>query len=116
MRRKCCCAFTIRQFAAAFKQHSRYCTVDEVTGDVYIGTANGLVSYRGDATAGTTANEEELVAFPNPVACGLQWFHVAIKNLPENVDVRITDIAGQLVFRAQSAGGQANLEWPRLYR
>ena len=83
----------------------RSIVIDEVTGDVYIGTSNGLVSYRGDATTGS--NEEvDLVSFPNPVASGYNG-PIAITGLPENADVRITDISGQLVFKTQSAGGQA---------
>ena len=83
----------------------RSIVIDEVTGDVYIGTNNGLVSYRGDATTGSTEGSE-LVSFPNPVASGYNG-PVAITGLPENADVRITDIAGQLVFKTQAAGGQA---------
>jgi hypothetical protein len=32
---------------------------------------------------------------------------IAIKNLVENADVRITDVAGQLVYRMKAQGGQA---------
>jgi hypothetical protein len=82
----------------------RSIVIDEVTGDVYIGTSNGLVSYRGDATTGSS-EEVALVSFPNPVTSGYNG-PIAITGLPENTDVRITDIAGQLVFKTQSAGGQ----------
>ncbi len=83
----------------------RSIVIDEVTGDVYIGTTNGLVSYRGNATTGTD-EEVDLITFPNPVTSGYTGT-IAISGLPENADVRITDIAGQLVFKTQSAGGQA---------
>jgi hypothetical protein len=80
-------------------------SVDPVTGDVYIGTSNGLVSYRGTAIAGSETTETVL-AFPNPVRSD---YHgpVSFRNLPANADVRITDISGQLVYRATATGGQA---------
>ncbi len=44
-------------------------SIDGVTGDVYIGTDHGLVSYRSTATEGGTANQDVLV-FPDPVPSG----------------------------------------------
>lgn len=79
--------------------------VDGVTGDVYIGTDAGLLSYRGTATEGGETNDE-LIAFPNPVPSGYRGT-IAVRGLTENADVRITDIAGQLVYRTKALGGQA---------
>lgn len=79
--------------------------IDPVTGDVYIGTEDGLVSYRGTATEGGEENAE-VKAFPNPVPSGYSG-NIAIKGLVENADVRITDISGQLVYRTKAFGGQA---------
>lgn len=79
--------------------------VDPVTGDVYIGTTAGLVSFRSTATDGNPA-EENLVSFPNPVPSGYSGT-IAISGLTENADVRITDISGQLIFRTKALGGQA---------
>lgn len=79
--------------------------VDGVTGDVYIGTDAGLMSYRGTATDGEETNEA-LLAFPNPVPSGYRGT-IAVRGLTEDADVRITDIAGQLVFRTKALGGQA---------
>ena len=80
-------------------------TIDPITGDVYIGTEGGLVSYRGYATEG---NQEdcEVKIFPNPVQSGYSGI-IAISGLVENSDVSITDISGQLVYRTKSLGGQA---------
>ncbi len=80
-------------------------TIDPVTGDVYIGTQNGLVSFRSTATEGGTSNTN-VVCFPNPVPSGYQGT-ISIKGLVANADVRITDISGQLVYRTTALGGQA---------
>lgn len=79
--------------------------VDPVTGDVYIGTANGLVSFRGTATEGGTSNTDVKV-YPNPVPGGYSGT-IAIKGLVTDADVRITDIGGQLIYRTKASGGQA---------
>ena len=79
--------------------------VDGVTGEVYIGTDAGLLSYRGTATEGGETNDE-ILAFPNPVPSGYRGT-IAVRGLTENADVRITDIAGQLVYRTKALGGQA---------
>lgn len=79
--------------------------IDPVTGDVYIGTAAGLVAYRGTATDGGTSNSD-IVTFPNPVPSGYTGT-IAIKGLVANADVRITDISGQLIYRTKALGGQA---------
>lgn len=80
-------------------------TIDQVTGDVYIGTANGLVSFHGTATRGDSSNSNVLI-FPNPVPTGYDGT-ISIKGLVANADVRITDIDGQLVYKTTALGGQA---------
>jgi ligand-binding sensor domain-containing protein len=79
--------------------------VDPSTGDVYIGTDKGLISYRGTATDGGKTNKD-VVVFPNPVKSNYKG-SIAIKGLVENADVRITDISGQLIYRTKALGGQA---------
>jgi ligand-binding sensor domain-containing protein len=80
-------------------------SIDGITGEVYIGTEQGLMSFRSTATEGGTSNENVLV-FPNPVPSGFSGT-IAIKGLVANADVRITDINGQLVYRTKALGGQA---------
>lgn len=80
-------------------------SIDGITGEVYIGTDMGLVSFRSTATEGGTKNEQ-IVSFPNPVPSGYTGT-IAIKGLVSNADVRITDINGQLVYRTRALGGQA---------
>ncbi|MEO6830629.1 MAG: two-component regulator propeller domain-containing protein [Chitinophagaceae bacterium] len=80
-------------------------TVDGVTGDVYIGTQDGIVSYRAAATVGSDKGSNVQV-FPNPVPTGYSG-QIAIRGLTTDADVRITDITGKLVYRAKATGGQA---------
>lgn len=80
-------------------------SIDPSTGDVYIGTELGLVSYRGTAVDGGKENSE-LITYPNPVPSGYSGT-IAIKGFVENADVRITDISGQLIYRTTALGGQA---------
>ncbi|MCB0698541.1 MAG: T9SS type A sorting domain-containing protein [Chitinophagales bacterium] len=79
--------------------------IDPETGDVYIGTEMGLMSYRGTATDGGKENSD-LITFPNPVPSGYSGT-IAIKGFVENADVRITDISGQLIYKTTALGGQA---------
>lgn len=79
--------------------------VHPTTGEVFIATNAGLISYRGNATEGKQDNSELLV-FPNPVPSNYNGI-IAIKGLVANADVRITDAAGQLVYRTKAQGGQA---------
>ena len=76
------------------------------TGEVFISTNSGLISYRGEATEGNETNNE-IAIFPNPVPSGYSGV-ITIKGLVESADVRITDVAGQLVFRTKAQGGQAS--------
>jgi hypothetical protein len=78
--------------------------IDKATGLVYIGTDRGLVAYRGGAVEGANESAEPFT-FPNPVPSGYTGT-IAIKNLIDEADVRITDAAGNLVYRGKALGGQ----------
>jgi hypothetical protein len=80
-------------------------TIDKITGDVYIGTDQGLICYHSTAIDGGTTNTNVLT-YPNPVPSGYTGT-IAIKGLVADADVRITDINGQLVYRTTAFGGQA---------
>ncbi|MBO6517152.1 MAG: hypothetical protein JJ975_11435, partial [Bacteroidia bacterium] len=75
------------------------------TGEVFFGTSKGIVSYRGDAT---DANDKhgEVVIFPNPVRPNYKG-PITITGLPHNATVKITDIAGRVVYEMLSNGGTA---------
>ena len=82
--------------------------IDEGTGEVFFATDQGMVSYRNTATEGGTSNACASV-FPNPVR--ETWTGpIAITGLMRDSDVKVTDIAGNLVYRTTSQGGQAI--WP----
>ncbi len=79
--------------------------VNNVSGEVFIGTNQGLISYQGDAIQGKDSYTDVYV-YPNPVR--ETWDGpVTITGLIENTDVKITDITGNLVFKTTSLGGQA---------
>lgn len=75
------------------------------TGELFIGTDKGMLSYKGDATS-AFAEMEDLYVYPNPVKpkhSGL----IAIKNLSDGADVRIVDASGALIYQTTANGGQA---------
>lgn len=80
--------------------------IDHNTGEVFIGTANGLISVRYDATEGGIVNTKEVYAFPNPVRPEYTG-PIAIKGLARDANVKITDINGQRIFETRATGGQA---------
>ena len=79
--------------------------IDGNTGEVFIATDKGLISYKGEATEPQPAFVD-VYAYPNPVSPGYTG-KIAIKGLMANSDVRITDITGNVVFNTTSIGGQA---------
>jgi hypothetical protein len=81
--------------------------LNETTGELYIGTDKGLVSYQGDAPRGTD-DFSDVYVYPNPVRESYSG-DITITGLLKDTDVRITDIAGNLVFKGISLG--RNLTW-----
>ena len=80
-------------------------TVDNKTGEVWFGTASGVISVRGDATVGADAFGN-VYSFPNPVRETFEG-NVTITGLMRSTQIRITDISGDLVYSTVSDGGQA---------
>jgi len=74
-------------------------------GEVFIGTAKGIISYRSSASQGGKINSD-VYAYPNPVEPGYTG-PIAIKGLVTNADFKITDISGQLIYNGTAEGGQA---------
>jgi hypothetical protein len=79
--------------------------IEPITGEVFISTFTGIVSYRSTATEGTATNDSVLV-FPNPVPPGYSGT-IAIRGVADNALVKIADLSGRLVFQTQALGGQA---------
>jgi len=78
---------------------------DDENGIAYIGTTEGLISVRTEATGANSFHSNVLV-FPNPVRPDYEG-PIAIKGLAEDATVKITDVSGQLVFETEALGGQA---------
>lgn len=79
--------------------------IDDQSGEVCFGTDKGIVCFRSDATAASD-NFGNVYAYPNPVKPEYNG-PIAITGMANNSDVKITDIAGNLVFETTSEGGQA---------
>ncbi|MFT5383174.1 MAG: ligand-binding sensor domain-containing protein, partial [Saprospiraceae bacterium] len=80
--------------------------INRNSGEVFIGTASGLISIRGEATGGGSRHESTVFAYPNPVRPDYNG-PIAIKGLPRDANVKITDVSGQLVYETKALGGQA---------
>ncbi len=79
--------------------------INDVSGEVFIATEKGLISYQSDATQGGDACSGYQV-FPNPVQHDYSG-PIAIKGLVNNADVKITDVAGNIVYHTKANGGLA---------
>ena len=79
--------------------------LDNNTGELYIITDKGLVSYRTDATYGdpTYANVK---VFPNPARPDFDG-PITMQGIQYDSDVKITDVAGNVVYQTTSNGGTA---------
>lgn len=76
------------------------------SGEVFVGTDKGLISYRAAATWAESEPSEDIHAFPNPIKPDYEG-PVAIKGFTRDAQVHITDVAGHVVFSTQALGGQA---------
>lgn len=74
-------------------------------GEIFIGTASGIISYKGTAST-PTESFSNVYAYPNPVKDGYDGL-IAVKGLVEDSDIKITDISGTLIYSTRSEGGQA---------
>lgn len=81
--------------------------INSATGEVFIATAKGLVSFKGVSTA---ANDDlsNAYVYPNPVRPEYQGT-VKIAGLLDRANIKITDIEGNLIYETIAAGG--TIEW-----
>ena len=79
--------------------------INQVSGEVFIGCSGGIVSYRGEAAKGYD-NFQNAYVFPNPVRPDYEGI-ITITGLVYGVNVKITDINGNLVHETVAQGGQA---------
>ncbi len=80
--------------------------IEETSGEVFIGTSAGLVSYMGDATEpAAMLDEKSLHAYPNPVREDYTG-EISVTGFTQDCNVKITDSAGVLIYETTSTGGQ----------
>lgn len=81
--------------------------INGITGEVFIATSKGMISFKGVATK---ANEDlsKVYVYPNPVRPDFQGT-VKIAGLLDKANVKITDVGGILVYETTSEGG--TIEW-----
>ena len=79
--------------------------LDQNTGELFIITDQGLISYRTDATY-EDSEYENVQVFPNPARPEFDG-PITIQGIRYNSDVKITDISGRLVYKTSSNGGTA---------
>lgn len=80
--------------------------VDPKSGEVFICTDNGTVSFRSDATAGTTTFQNVKI-FPNPVLPDFIGL-VGFDGLARDANIKITTVSGKLVREINAAGSGAS--------
>ncbi len=79
--------------------------INPVTGEVFIGTGNGLVSFQSDAAdAGNIFSD--VYAYPNPVKENYNGI-ITITGLVAKTQVKITDLNGNLIYQTVSNGSIA---------
>jgi hypothetical protein len=81
--------------------------INGTTGEVFMATTKGMVSFKGISTTASNSLENAFV-YPNPVRPEYNGT-VKISGLLDKTNVKITDIEGGLVFETTSEGG--TIEW-----
>ncbi len=80
---------------------------DETTGEVFVSTTRGLVSYRSASSKGEPLHSSSITVFPNPVTSGFSG-QVGITGLAKNATLKITDVKGRLVKEINANGSSAS--------
>ena len=78
-------------------------SINNQNGVVYIATARGLLSFKSGSSS-TQENLSDAYVYPNPVRPNFNTVDdkIKIKDISENVNIKITDIEGNLVAEAES--------------
>ncbi|WP_165372310.1 PorZ beta-propeller-like domain-containing protein [Emticicia agri] len=80
--------------------------MDVVSGEIFVLTPKGLLSYQSDASE-SKEDLNEVKIFPNPIRSDYQGI-MTISGLRENSAIKITDAAGRLIYETKSNGGTAS--------
>lgn len=79
--------------------------INNDTGELFIGTDEGLCSLMTDATTAVDdMTKDDVYAFPNPVASGYQGL-ITVRGLSIDSDVKVLTTSGKLVAQGRSNGG-----------
>ena len=81
--------------------------INGATGEVFIATNKGMVSFKGTSTSAVD-DLSKVIVYPNPVRPEYVGT-VKITGLLDRATIKITDIAGNLVYETTSEGG--TIEW-----
>lgn len=79
--------------------------IDHKSGEVFIVTDKGLVSYRSDASY-EDPEYSDVQVFPNPARPDFDG-PITIQGIMYDSDVKITDVGGNVVYKTTSNGGTA---------
>lgn len=90
-----------------YSDNIRDIAVNDNTGDVFFATDKGIQSYRTSIIKGFE-EYTKVHCFPNPIKPGYAG-NVVITGLIDESQIKIVDVAGNLVWSGKSQGGQ--IEW-----
>jgi hypothetical protein len=79
--------------------------INQTTGELFIITDKGLISYRSDASY-EDPEYSDVKVFPNPVRPEYDGL-ITIQGIRYDSDVKVTDVSGNLVYKTTSNGGTA---------
>ncbi|MEJ1236558.1 two-component regulator propeller domain-containing protein [Chryseolinea sp. T2] len=80
--------------------------INQLTGEVFIATDQGLASYRAAASEPLTTSGPVKI-FPNPVPATFVG-SIGITGTPANAIIKITDVSGKLVWETKANGSTAS--------
>lgn len=87
-----------------FSNRIQSVAINPQSGEVFFGTDKGIISYMGEATEGSE-DFSSVHAYPNPVRPDFDG-KVIITGLMDQSSVKITDVAGHLIYQGVCTGGQ----------
>lgn len=80
--------------------------INDINGEVFIGTDKGMASFTSDATKpAEQLKESNIHAYPNPVKADYNGY-IYITGLTHDCNIKIIDAAGYLINEGTSTGGQ----------